>query len=48
MMPRRSTGRKTVTRVLNPPAEDLGIEVFTDGTCPVGAWQISGIWEKGP
>jgi beta-fructofuranosidase len=37
-------GRQTVARVMVPPVDDLGIEVFTGGTCAVDVWKLKGIW----
>jgi len=33
-----------VARVLYPPLEDKGIEVFSDGGAAVDAWPMKSIW----
>ncbi len=38
-------GKKTVVRVLYPPLEDQGIEVFTAGRADVELWQMKPIWQ---
>ncbi len=37
-------GRHTVTRVMDTPVGDLGIEAFTAGTCSVDVWRLRSIW----
>ncbi len=37
-------GKQTAAKVAGPPAGDLGIEAFTDGTCSVDVWQLRSIW----
>ncbi len=39
-------GKKTVAHVAYPPAVDLGIEVYTDGTCSIDVWKMKSIWNK--
>ena len=39
-------GQKTVARVMYPPLEDQGIEVFTDGKAAVDVWQMKSIWKS--
>ncbi|MCX6873933.1 MAG: GH32 C-terminal domain-containing protein [Verrucomicrobia bacterium] len=37
-------GRQTAAKVVAPPAGDLGIEAFTDGTGDVDVWRMKSIW----
>ena len=37
-------GKKTVLKVLYPPLEDQGIEVFTDGEATADVWPMKSIW----
>ena len=39
-------GKKTVVRVLYPPLEDQGIEVFAAGRADVDLWQMKPIWKN--
>lgn len=39
-------GKKTVVRVLYPPLEDRGIEVFAAGSADVDLWQMKPIWQN--
>jgi fructan beta-fructosidase len=39
-------GRKTVVRVLYPPLEDQGIEVFAAGSADAELWQMKPIWKN--
>ncbi len=39
-------GKKTVARVLYPPLEDKGIEVFSDGKSTADVWPMKSIWPK--
>jgi len=39
-------GKETVGRVMYPPLEDQGIEVFTAGKASVDVWRIKSIWEN--
>ena len=39
-------GQETVARVMYPPPEDQGIEVFTAGKASVDVWQMNSIWES--
>lgn len=39
-----NSGKKTVLRVMYPPLEDQGIEVFTDGEAAVDVWSMKSIW----
>ena len=38
-------GKKTVVRVLYPPLEDQGIEVFAAGRADAELWQMKPIWQ---
>jgi len=37
-------GRQTVSRVMYPPLEDLGVEAFSAGSATVDVWRMRSIW----
>ncbi len=38
-------GKETAARVMYPPPEDLGVEVFSHGAASVDVWHLKGIWK---